>query len=152
MMPKEKSWILEVEQTPDGEYFIQLTDEILAGSGFEIGDEFDWIDNHDGSFTLTKKKKINNVWVMVETISVFRQRYVVQAPADSPEYALDDVTMETAKEFSQEWIGEQIVSHRVISEEEALKQCDLDNEYASSWDDDHKIKTFFTKEGESRDV
>lgn len=147
----KKSWTLEVEQAPNGEYFIQLTDEILADSGFEIGDEFDWIDNHDGSFTLTKKKK-DKVWVMVECVSTFRQRYCVEAPADHPEYALDDVTMETAKEFSQEWIGEQIISHRVISQEEALKQCDIDNSYGSSWDDEHKIKTFFTKEGERRDV
>ena len=124
---------------------------MLEGSGLKIGDELDWKDNKDGSFTLVKKN-INNVWVMVETVSMFRQRYVVQAPADHPEYALDDVTMETAKEFSQEWIGEQIVSHRVVSQEEALAQCDKDNNYASSWSDEHKVSTFFTKEGERRDV
>lgn len=144
-----KSWICDVEEK-DGELYIQLTEEMLEGSGFKIGDELDWIDNKDGSFTLTKKK--DTVWVMVETVSMFRQRYCVEAPADHPEYALDDVTMETAKEFSQEWLGEQIVSHRVITEEEALIQCDIDNSYGSSWDTEHKIKSFFTKEGETRDV
>ena len=149
-MSKPKSWVCDVKEK-DGEHYIEFTDEMLEGSGFKIGDELDWIDNKDGSFTLTKKK-INTVWVMVETVSMFRQRYVVQTPADNPEYALDDVTMETAKEFSQEWIGEQIISHRVVSEEEALCQCDKDNDYAKSWSDDHKLSTFFTKEGERRDV
>lgn len=149
-MTKPKSWICDVKEK-DGEFYIEVTDEMLEGSGLKIGDELDWKDNKDGSFTLVKKN-INNVWVMVETVSMFRQRYVVQAPADHPEYALDDVTMETAKEFSQEWIGEQIISHRVVSQEEALAQCDKDNNYASSWSDEHKVSTFFTKEGERRDV
>lgn len=92
----------------------------------------------------------DKVWVMVDTISTFRMRYVIEAPASNPEYALDDVTMETAKEFSQEWLGEQIVSHRVVSEEEALAVCDVDNSYLKSWTKEDKIKNLFTKEGESR--
>lgn len=144
-----KSWVCDVKEK-DGEFYIELTEEMLKDSGFKIGDEFDWIDNKDGSFTLTKKK--DTVWVMVETVGMFRHRYCVEAPADHPEYALDDVTMETAKEFSQEWLGEQIINHRVVSEAEALKQCDIDNAYGASWEDEHKIKTFFTKEGERRDV
>ena len=93
----------------------------------------------------------DKVWVMVECISTHRMRYCVEAPADHPEYALDDVTCETAKEFSQDWIGEQIVSHRVVSKEEALKICDADNSYCSDWDDDKKVSVFFTKEGEKRE-
>lgn len=92
-------------------------------------------------------------WVLVECVSTFRMRYMVEAPVANPEYALDDVTMGTAKEFSQEWLGETIVSHRVMnSTAEALVQCDLDNAYCSTWNDDQKIKAFFTKEGEQRDV
>lgn len=90
----------------------------------------------------------DKVWVLVETVQMFRHRYVVEAPASNPEYALDDVTCETAKEFSQQHLGETIVSHRVISGAEALVLCDIDNDYCASWDDEHKIKTFFTKEGE----
>ena len=93
----------------------------------------------------------DKVWVMVETIGMFRQRYMVEAPADHPEYALDDVAGETAKEFSQQWLGETIVSNRVVSKEEALKLCDEDNSYCSSWDADKKVEVFFTKEGESRE-
>jgi hypothetical protein len=92
----------------------------------------------------------DKVWVMVDTISTFRMRYVIEAPASNPEYALDDVTMETAKEFSQEWLGEQIASHRVVSEEEALAICDVDNSYLKSWTKEDKIRVLFTKEGESR--
>lgn len=93
----------------------------------------------------------DKVWVMVECVSTFRMRYMVEAPADHPEYALDDVTMQTAKEFSQEHIGEQIISHRVMSTAEALVQCDLDNSYCSEWNDDQKINVFFTREGETRE-
>jgi hypothetical protein len=143
-----KSWVIDVQENADGELFIELNDEILAGSGFKVGDDIIWEDNKDGSWTL---KKSDKVWVMVECISMFRERYMVQAPASNPEYALDDVTCETAKEFSQEHIGETIVSHRVMSHEDALKLCDQDNDYTQGWTDEHKVKCFFTKEGEKRD-
>ena len=93
----------------------------------------------------------DKVWVMVECISTFRERYMVEAPKDHPEYALDDVTMERPKEFSQKWLGETIVSHRVVSEMEALDICDVDNDYCIGWNDQQKMKAFFTKEGETRD-
>ena len=144
-----KSWIVPVEEAEDGDFYITFNEEMLDGSGFKIGDTLDWIDNKDGSFTLTKKK--DKVWVMVECISTFRQRYMVEAPADHPEYALDDVTCETPKEFSQLHIGEQIVSHRVVTQEEAMRICDEDNDYCRKWNDEKKIEVFFTKEGEKRD-
>lgn len=141
-----KSWVLEVEQNEDGEYYIQLTDEILADSGFKIGDNFDWKDNGDGSFTLIKKEETE--LVMVECISQFRQRYVVEVPKGKSEWALDTVTMEEAKEFSQEHLGETIVSHRVISLDEAIEVCDIDNHYCKSWSDEQKINTFITLESD----
>ena len=141
-----KSWILEVEQNEDGEYYIQLTDEILADSGFKIGDNFDWKDNGDGSFTLIKKEETE--LVMVECISQFRQRYVVEVPKGKSEWALDTVTMEEAKEFSQHHIGETIVSHRVVSLDEAIAVCDIDNHYCKSWSDEQKINTFITLESD----
>jgi hypothetical protein len=52
--------------------------------------------------------------------------------------------MQEAREFSQEHLGEQIVSHRVVTKEEALKLCDQDNEYTKEWDEELKIKNFFT--------
>jgi hypothetical protein len=93
------------------------------------------------------------VWVLVETVSTFRMRYMIEAPIDHPEYALDDVTMQTAKEFSQQWIGEQIVSHRVMnSRMTALQLCDEDNHYCSKWTEEQKMNAFFTREGETREI
>ena len=95
----------------------------------------------------------DKVWVMVEAISTFRMRYMVEAPATNPEYALDDVTCATAKEFSQEWLGEMFVSHRVMdSIAAAIAQCDLDNDYCSSWTTEEKMNAFFTREGEKREL
>ena len=93
----------------------------------------------------------DKVWVMVEAVSMFRERYMVEAPADHPEYALDDVTMQTAKEFSQLHVGETILSHRVMTQEEALFLCDLDNDYCKGWSEEQKLSAFFTREGEERD-
>lgn len=134
--------MLEVQQAEDGDHYIQLTDEILEGSGFKIGDELDWTAWRDGSWMLTKKQK--KVWVMVDAIQTFRMRYLVEAPADHPEYALDTVTMNEAKEFSQESLPEMIVSHRIVTEDEALQICDVDNDYIKSWTKEQKIKNFFT--------
>jgi len=83
-------------------------------------------------------------WVMVETISQYRMRYMVEAPDAHPEYALDTVTSEEAKEFSQLWLGETIVSHRVVTEEEALMICDEDNSYIKEWTAEHKKNSMFT--------
>jgi hypothetical protein len=145
-----KSWILEVNRTTGtDDYFIELNDEILAETGFKIGDELEWADRGDGSWSL--KKKVEKTWVMVEAVHTFRMRYMVEVPAEHPEYALDTVTMDAAKEFSQEFIGQQIMSHRVISEEDALKLCDVDNYYCAKWDNQKKIETFFTEEGFERE-
>ena len=88
-------------------------------------------------------------WVLVDCVSMFRMRYMVEVPEEHPEYALDTVVMKEAKEFSQEHLDEVIVSHRVMdSTAEALVQCDLDNSYCSSWTDEQKINAFFTRDGE----
>jgi predicted NAD/FAD-dependent oxidoreductase len=90
-------------------------------------------------------------WVLVETVDMFRMRYVVQVPKGKHVNALDTVVMHEAKEFSQKHLDETITSHRVISEKEALALAIEDNEYGSSWTKDKKISAFFTKEGEKAD-
>lgn len=145
-----KSWTLEIQESPTGDQFIEFPPEALAEVGWEAGDTVEWIDNHDGTWSI-KKKEPEKVWVMVECISTFRERYMVEAPADHPEFALDTVVCNEAKEFSQQHLGETIVSHRVVSQEEALRICDEDNNYCMTWTDNAKMGTFFTKEGEGRD-
>ena len=84
--------------------------------------------------------------VMVETVQQFRQRYVIEVPVGKKDWALDTVVSEQAKEFSQLHLGETIISHRVISEKEALEQCEIDNDYCKSWNNEKKIEAFFTLE------
>lgn len=96
--------------------------------------------------------------VLVECVSMFRMRYMVEVPVGVDDYgkdkalwALDTVTMQEAKEFSQEHLGENIVSHRVVSKKEALALCDVDNDYTKSWSKDKKIEAFFTTWKEQND-
>lgn len=138
-----KTWTLDVKENDDGEKYIEFNDEILSETGWKEGDVLEWIDQGDGSFKLEKKLEETEL-VMVECISQFRQRYVVEVPKGKTEWALDTVTCEEAKEFSQEHLGETIVSHRVISKDEAIKICDVDNYYCKTWDDDKKLETFIT--------
>ena len=143
-------WTLNVKHDDEsGDTFIELPDDLMIEAGWNLGDDIEWIDNKDGSWTM--KKKENKQWVLVETVQTFRHRYVCEVPKGKAEWALDTVTMEEAKEFSQQHLGETIVSHRTLTMEEALELCDQDNDYARKWNDDHKIKTFFTKDGEKVD-
>lgn len=145
-----KTWTISLEEDPEtGDLILPLNDDILAETGWKPGDAIDWIDNKDGSWTM---KKIETQWVLVEAISTFRERYMVEVPVgvdkygkDKADWALDTVTLNEAKEFSQEHLGETIISHRVISKEDALALCNKDNDYAKNWSDEIKMNTFFTK-------
>ena len=134
--------IITLVNDEDGNLVLPLSDDILKEVGWDVGDVIDWVDNKDGSWTM---KKVKTQLVLVECISMFRQRYVVEVPAGKSEWALDTVVMQEAKEFSQEHIGENIISHRVMSEEEVLALCSIDNDYANNWNDKLKIDTFVTK-------
>lgn len=138
-----KSWTLDVKQHEDGDYFIEFNDEILAETGWKEGDKLEWIDIGNGSWKLEKVMEETEL-VLVDCISTFRMRYVVEVPKGKSEWALDTVTCQEAKEFSQEHIGENIVSHRVVSKEEVIELCDQDNSYLKTWDDDKKLEAFVT--------
>jgi len=138
-----KSWTVTTQEDPDtGDVILPLPDELLDQVQWNEGDTLEFRDNLDGSFTLNKKQETE--LVMVDTVLTYRLRYAVEVPKGKTEWALDTVTMEDAKEFSQKCLGEQIVSHRVISEAEAIALCDEENEYCSSWPNETKKKNFFT--------
>lgn len=84
--------------------------------------------------------------VLVETVSMFRMRYVVETPDDHPEYALDTVTCNEAEEFSQRHLDEIIMSHRVVDDAEVLRLFDEDNDYlAGALTDEEKLNRFVTR-------
>ena len=145
-----KTWTVTLEEDPDtGELVLPLNDEILEECGFKIGDDIKWIDRGDGSWAIEKVEQSEDTeWVMVDCVASYRMRYMVEVPKGKAEWALDTVTCQEAKEFSQEYLGEQIFSHRVVTKEEALEISDKDNSYGASWPEEIKIKNFFTKQGE----
>lgn len=144
------SWTLDVKyDDKSGDTYLQLPDDMMREAGWNLGDDIEWIDNNDGTWTMKKIEKDNEKeWVLVECVSQFRQRYMCQVPKGKAEWALDTVTLNEAKEFSQEHLGETIVSHRVIPFMEALELCDVDNEYCNKWNVEKKVEVFFTKDGE----
>lgn len=83
-------------------------------------------------------------YVLVETVEMFKIRYVIEVPEGKEEWALDTVVMNEGVQFSQKYIDENIIGHRVISKEEALRLCDEDNDYTADWPEELKVKTFFT--------
>jgi hypothetical protein len=53
-----KSWTVTLDTDSEtGDVVLPLTDEMIADIGWEVGDTLEWIDNHDGSWTLRLKKK-----------------------------------------------------------------------------------------------
>lgn len=132
----EKKWTLPILEKENGEMYIELNDEILEGSGLEIGDTLNWKDNGDGSYSLTK---IEGDLYLVESISVFRIRHVVRAK--NAEHAMDEVVCDDGnlREFSQKHIDCSIIDARKITAEEYLKIFDKDNGYLSTWSEDQKM-------------
>lgn len=91
-------------------------------------------------------------YVVVTAISSHRTRYVMNVedlqelnPSMSisgheEEWASDTVTCQEVEEFSQDWLGEQIIDTRIVDEEEMLQLFDKDNDYLKEWDRDYKIQ------------
>ena len=139
---------IDVQYDDNGEAFIQIPDDVAKEAGFEVGDTVVWADNKDGSWTLSRKE---TEWVLVDTVQSFKVQYMIEVPRGKKEWALDTVVMEEAKEFSQEFIGEQIFSHRVLKLDEALTLCDQVNDYAVEWPQERKLDAFFTAEKTSEE-
>lgn len=141
-----QKWTLNVQEGLAGDAILTFPPDLLEKAGWKEGDTLEWIDLGDGSWELKKKpvqiSDLPTEWVLVEAVSSFRMRYVVQVPAGKSEWALDTVTMNEACEFSQEHLGEQIVSHRVVSKEEALELFDADNAYLRDWPEEKKMGSF----------
>lgn len=58
-----KRWTVTVEyDNESGDYVLPLTDEMMQSVDWKVGDTLEWIDNHDGSWTLRKRDKILTRW------------------------------------------------------------------------------------------
>lgn len=90
-------------------------------------------------------------YVMVDAISQFRMRYVVEVPDDALcgpiEYAEDSVTCEDTQEFTQKYLGETIIDSREITLEEAIEQFRREEPEFSGWTDDTIVKNAITESG-----
>lgn len=84
-------------------------------------------------------------FVLVETVSQYRMRYLVEVPKNSELIALDVVTQDKAKEFSQKHIGESILSHRVIDRKKAVSLYRQDHSYLHNWTDEQCFDNGLTR-------
>ena len=88
---------------------------------------------------------MTNKLYLVETVSMFRLRYVVEAKEE--EHALEEVILNVNgykddwQEFSQKHIDEVVTSSREISKEEYLEIYNKDNTHAYAWSDEQKFKS-----------
>ena len=78
--------------------------------------------------TTLKRKMRMSKFVLVECVSTFRMRYAVELNDDDPvEWALDTVVMNPDNELGQQHLGEQIVSHRVVTTDEIVELAKEDS-------------------------
>jgi tetratricopeptide (TPR) repeat protein len=85
----DNSWIATLQEDSEtGDLVLPLPDELMKSQGFEIGDILKWKDNKDGSFSLRKKASEEKQWVLVEAVSTFRTRYMVEVPVGIDNYGL----------------------------------------------------------------
>jgi len=91
-------------------------------------------------------------YAVATVTSTFRVRYILseeELQSLNTDVKLDDqkmvewledtITMEEVNELSQKFLGEQIVSTDIISEDQALELFDADNDYLVDWPKDQKI-------------
>lgn len=131
-----------VKQDENGEYILEFDPTLIEELGWQIGDTLEWRPEIDGAWSLTKKE---TEFVLVETVSMFRKRYVVEVPVGKTDWAGDTVVSNDAKEFSQKHLDEVIVSMRTVTKGELLKLCDEDNDYAKTWNEEQKDEAFVTR-------
>lgn len=99
----------------------------LMEEDFGVNDSYEFWDE----VKIMDEKKL----YMVETVSIFRMRYVVEAREAT--HASDEVVMELGnenfKEFSQHHVDECITSVRELSAKEFIDTFNEDNDYLKDW-------------------
>jgi hypothetical protein len=147
-----KNYTATVDKDPEsGEYILTFTDQFCEEQDWRTGDVIKWDQKEDGTITMINKcseerKSKPKKLVLVEAVSMFRMRYVVEC--DEEEHAADEVVMrkgdDNFKEFSQQHLDEVVTSTRVISEQEYMDLFNKDNEYLVAWEREKK-KSYINK-------
>jgi hypothetical protein len=105
--------------------------------------------NREEDIKMSIKDLIKDKYVVVDAIATYRMRYVVSMEElqkenldmiVDPEWALDAVTCEDVEEFSQKYLGEQILEHYVVEEDAILDIFDRDNDYLKEWTREQKLE------------
>ncbi len=147
-------YTIPVELDSHGDAFITLPDDVIKATGLTVGDDVDWSDNGDGTWTLTKREvpevpevpEVNQApereYVLIETLLTYRLRYVVEVPVGQDEHIIPSLELSELKEFSQRPLEEQISSYRTISNENVISLCDGDNGPYFDWTDEKKLEIF----------
>jgi hypothetical protein len=101
----------------------------------------------------------NEQYVVVDTVYTFAHKYVIplselqnqnpEMPVD-PAWALDMVTCDDIGEFSQHGLGEHILDHNVVSEEEVLELFDKHNEGLENWSVAQKLQYIKTWQNDNK--
>ena len=133
-----------VKDPETGDSLLEFDQKFVEEQDWRVGDTVKW-NITDKEVTMTNVDAIarkETDYYLVETISIFRMRYVVKAK--SAEHASDEVVMNSSntefKQFSQHHIDEPISSTRKMTREEVLELCNQDNDYLTSWSDEQKLK------------
>ena len=85
-------------------------------------------------------------YVILTAISTHKVRYAIPEEvlsADTDQGLIDKATdaaiAEKVEDFSQEWLGENVIDERICTEEEMLEIFDRENDYLKGWTREQKI-------------
>lgn len=53
--PDPAKWTLTVDYDDKGDAVLNLPDDLIKSTGWEPGTTLEWVDNKDGTFSLTKR-------------------------------------------------------------------------------------------------
>lgn len=120
--------IVKLEQDENGDVILPLSEEICNQLGWSIGDKLSFKLLEEGKIEIIKsdsKEESKKKLVMVETISSFRMRYLIEVDENSSDEKVKDFVKNQIeegfpelKEFTQSHVGEIVIGQRDVSENE----------------------------------
>lgn len=84
----ENKFIVTLKTNENGDVIMPLLPDVIDGTGWSLGDKIQFTKTENGSVVM---QKFETELVMVETVSMFRMRYVVEVPKGKKEWAGDTV-------------------------------------------------------------